>query len=183
MKTSSVFSPGEDSTRITLSGTFRLITEMNPPFLPCPRLMFSAPQYSVFPAGCSYRTPGIKNSLCKTTINSLPGNSSSRYSMKLTSKALHTEEAFSGLFDFSIASKASSGEILLQSQKQTKVTWCEIWTGVWCRCSQPRVRVVIWFCVAVTESDLSLSSNNRTPDLRSPGRFFPSISTECHSTV
>ncbi|GFY06133.1 uncharacterized protein TNCV_3108121 [Trichonephila clavipes] len=37
-------------------------------------------------------------------------------------RALHTEEAFNGLFDFSIAPKAPSGEILLQSQKQMKVT-------------------------------------------------------------
>ncbi|GFX64914.1 hypothetical protein TNCV_450521 [Trichonephila clavipes] len=44
-------------------------------------------------------------------------------------RALHTGEAFNGLFDFSIASKAPSGEILLQSQKQMKVTWCEIKTG------------------------------------------------------
>ncbi|GFW27098.1 hypothetical protein TNCV_93241 [Trichonephila clavipes] len=43
MKASSILSPGEDSTRITLSGTFRLTTEKNtPPFLGCPRLMFSA---------------------------------------------------------------------------------------------------------------------------------------------
>ncbi|GFY29910.1 hypothetical protein TNCV_4072231 [Trichonephila clavipes] len=46
MKASSNFSPGEDSTRITLSGTFRLITEKNTTiFLRCPRLMFSASQY------------------------------------------------------------------------------------------------------------------------------------------
>ncbi|GFT56848.1 hypothetical protein TNCV_2522501 [Trichonephila clavipes] len=55
-------------------------------------------------------------------------------------------------------SKAPSGEILLQSRKQIKVTWCEIKT-VWCRRSKPRI--AIWFCVAVAES-----SNNRTPDLR-----------------
>ncbi|GFW94927.1 uncharacterized protein TNCV_3398061 [Trichonephila clavipes] len=55
-KVSSIFFPSEDSTRITLSGTFRFITEKNtPPFLWCPRLMFSAPQYPVFPAGCSQR--------------------------------------------------------------------------------------------------------------------------------
>ncbi|GFV08370.1 hypothetical protein TNCV_328041 [Trichonephila clavipes] len=33
-------------------------------------------------------------------------------------------------------------------------------------------KIAIWFCVAVVECDLVLSSNNRTPDLRSPGRFF-----------
>ncbi|GFV51421.1 hypothetical protein TNCV_3465471 [Trichonephila clavipes] len=43
-------------------------------------------------------------------------------------RALHTEEAFNGLFDFSITSKAPSGEIL-QSRKQMKVTWCEIRTS------------------------------------------------------
>ncbi|GFS78160.1 hypothetical protein TNCV_1107711 [Trichonephila clavipes] len=45
-------------------------------------------------------------------------------------RALHTEEAFNGLFDFSIASKATSGEIFRQSQKQMKVTWCEIRTVI-----------------------------------------------------
>ncbi|GFX58011.1 hypothetical protein TNCV_4047691 [Trichonephila clavipes] len=38
-------------------------------------------------------------------------------------KDLHKEEAFNGLFDFSIASKAPSGGILLQSRKQVEVTW------------------------------------------------------------
>ncbi|GFV64392.1 hypothetical protein TNCV_2503101 [Trichonephila clavipes] len=42
-----------------------------------------APQYSVFPAGCSQRdapewTPGIKDSLYKTIVDCLPRNSSSR---------------------------------------------------------------------------------------------------------
>ncbi|GFW47537.1 hypothetical protein TNCV_3177011 [Trichonephila clavipes] len=32
--------------------------------------------------------------------------------------------------------------------------------------------VAIWFCVAVDECELALPSNNRTPDLKSPGRFF-----------
>ncbi|GFU61393.1 hypothetical protein TNCV_3404811 [Trichonephila clavipes] len=44
--------------------------------------------------------------------------------------ALHTEEAFNGLFDFSITSKATSGEIFRQSRKQMKVTWCEIRTVI-----------------------------------------------------
>ncbi|GFS81290.1 hypothetical protein TNCV_1224861 [Trichonephila clavipes] len=51
-----------------------------------------------------------------------------------------------------------------------KVTWFEIRTGGWCRRSQPRV--AIWFCIAVAECGLVLSSNNRTPDLRNPGCFF-----------
>ncbi|GFT61902.1 hypothetical protein TNCV_4497141 [Trichonephila clavipes] len=73
---------------------------------------------------------------------------------------------------FSIASKALSGEIFLQRRKQVKVTWYKIGTicGGWCRCSLPRV--AIWFCVAIAECSLALSSNNRTPDLRNKGRFF-----------
>ncbi|GFW20416.1 transient-receptor-potential-like protein [Trichonephila clavipes] len=42
--------------------------------------------------------------------------------------------------------------------------------GGWCQSSQPRV--AIWFCIAVAECGFTLSSNNRTPDLRSPGHFF-----------
>ncbi|GFT16784.1 hypothetical protein TNCV_1333921 [Trichonephila clavipes] len=45
---------------------------------------------------------------------------------------------------------APSDEILLQSQKQEKVTWCEIRTGGWCKRSQPRV--AIWFCIDVAEN-------------------------------
>ncbi|GFW01885.1 hypothetical protein TNCV_3028561 [Trichonephila clavipes] len=85
-------------------------------------------------------------------------------------RALHTEEAFNGLFDFRVASKAPSGEILLHSQKEMKVIWCEIRTGGWCRHSQPRT--AIWFGCAVAECGLTLSSNNRTPELRSPDRVF-----------
>ncbi|GFU72808.1 hypothetical protein TNCV_3712311 [Trichonephila clavipes] len=65
--------------------------------------------------------------------------------------------------------RTPSGEILLQSLKQIKVTWCEIRTEI---LAFPQPRVAIWFCVAVTECGLALSSNDRTPDLRSPGRFF-----------
>ncbi|GFS76924.1 hypothetical protein TNCV_3756051 [Trichonephila clavipes] len=41
-------------------------------------------QYPVFPAGCSQRgaldlKPGIKASLCKTAVERLPGNSSSKH--------------------------------------------------------------------------------------------------------
>ncbi|GFV66664.1 hypothetical protein TNCV_2594851 [Trichonephila clavipes] len=74
----------EDSTRIILSGTFQLITEKNTPiFLWYPRLIFSAPQHLVFPAGCSQRnapkwTPSVKDSLYKTTVDCLHVNSSSR---------------------------------------------------------------------------------------------------------
>ncbi|GFV97209.1 hypothetical protein TNCV_161781 [Trichonephila clavipes] len=91
MNASSIFSPGEDSTRITLTGTFRIIIEkITPPFLWCPRLMFSAPQYPVFPAGCSQRgmpdwTLGVKANLCKTDVDNLPENSS-RHSSKVTSE-------------------------------------------------------------------------------------------------
>ncbi|GFW78444.1 hypothetical protein TNCV_1379901 [Trichonephila clavipes] len=83
-------------------------------------------------------------------------------------KALHLEEAFNGLFDFSSASKVSSGEILLQSWKQMKVTWCEIRTVDY---SLP-TKSCNMVCVAVAECGLALSSNNRTPDLRSPDNFF-----------
>ncbi|GFS52054.1 hypothetical protein TNCV_1104761 [Trichonephila clavipes] len=92
IKVNSVSSPGEDSTRITLSGTFRLITQKNmPSFLWCPQLMFSAPQYPLFPAVCRQRhaqdwTPDIKNCLCKTAVDCFPGNSSSRPSSKVMSK-------------------------------------------------------------------------------------------------
>ncbi|GFV47603.1 hypothetical protein TNCV_2081631 [Trichonephila clavipes] len=49
--------------------------------------MFSASQYPVFSSGCNQRdapnwTPGIKANLCKTAVDSLPGNSSSRHSNK-----------------------------------------------------------------------------------------------------
>ncbi|GFT29205.1 hypothetical protein TNCV_3588021 [Trichonephila clavipes] len=43
--------------------------------------------------------------------------------------------------------------------------------GGWCGRSQRSV--AIWFCIAVAECGLALTSNNRTPDLRSPGHFFP----------
>ncbi|GFX23809.1 hypothetical protein TNCV_1788401 [Trichonephila clavipes] len=36
--------------------------------------------------------------------------------------------------------------------------------------SQPRVEK--WFCIAVAECGLALSSNSRTPDLKSTGHFF-----------
>ncbi|GFX18971.1 hypothetical protein TNCV_322761 [Trichonephila clavipes] len=74
------------------------------------------------------------------------------------------------LFSRNDSSPAPSGEILPQSQKRMKYTWWDIRTGVWCRLSQPRV--AIWFCIVVTECVLALSSNNRTPDLKNPGRFF-----------
>ncbi|GFU99954.1 hypothetical protein TNCV_236071 [Trichonephila clavipes] len=79
MKASSTFSPGEDSTRITLSRTLRLITEKNTPaFFWSSQLMFSAPQYPVFPAGSGQRdTPdwmlGVKANRCKTAVYCLPG--------------------------------------------------------------------------------------------------------------
>ncbi|GFU81691.1 hypothetical protein TNCV_3645911 [Trichonephila clavipes] len=89
---SSIFISGVDSTRITFSGTFRLITEKKTSsFLWCPRLMFSAPQYPFFPARCSQSAtpnwaPGIKSSLCKTAIDCLHRNSFSDHSSKITSK-------------------------------------------------------------------------------------------------
>ncbi|GFW21368.1 hypothetical protein TNCV_1531931 [Trichonephila clavipes] len=49
------------------------------------------PQYSVFPAGYSQRDSpdwpaDVKTSLCKTSVDSLPGNSSSRHGSSVTSK-------------------------------------------------------------------------------------------------
>ncbi|GFW17797.1 hypothetical protein TNCV_1133971 [Trichonephila clavipes] len=89
-----------------------------------------------------------------------------KYNIEKLRAALHTEEEFNGLFDFSITSKAPSGEILLQSRKQMKVTWCR--SGLFGRrCRHSQSRGAIWFCVPVTES-----SNNRTSDLRNSGHFF-----------
>ncbi|GFX68745.1 CABIT domain-containing protein [Trichonephila clavipes] len=82
----------EESTSFPLSDIFLLITERNiPPFLWCPPLMLLAPQYPVFPAGCSQRdapdwTLGLKVSLCKIAVDCLPENSSSRHSSKDTSR-------------------------------------------------------------------------------------------------
>ncbi|GFT01769.1 hypothetical protein TNCV_4205751 [Trichonephila clavipes] len=87
-----IFSPGEDLTRITLCDMFRLITEKNtPPFVCFSRLIFLASPYPFFPAKCSQRDapdlkPNAKGSLCMTAVNCLPGNYSSRYSSKVTSK-------------------------------------------------------------------------------------------------
>ncbi|GFX76640.1 hypothetical protein TNCV_3163581 [Trichonephila clavipes] len=66
MKASPIFSPGDDSTRITLLGTFILITEKNTtPFLWCQRLICSVPSYPVFIERCRQRDtldwmPGLK---------------------------------------------------------------------------------------------------------------------------
>ncbi|GFX01498.1 hypothetical protein TNCV_1864711 [Trichonephila clavipes] len=54
----------------------------------CPGLRYSTPKYPVFPVGCSQRntqdwTPEVKDSLCKTAVEYLPGNSSSRHSVKV----------------------------------------------------------------------------------------------------
>ncbi|GFW29672.1 uncharacterized protein TNCV_3935391 [Trichonephila clavipes] len=84
--------PSKDSTRITLPGAFRLISENNTlPLLRCLQLMLSVLQYPVFPAGCSQRDapdwmPGIKARICKTSEVFLPGYAFSRHSSKVTSK-------------------------------------------------------------------------------------------------
>ncbi|GFS59052.1 hypothetical protein TNCV_69501 [Trichonephila clavipes] len=62
-----------------------------------------------------------------------------------------------------------------------KVTWCEIRTGEWCWRSQPRV--AIWFCTAVAECSLTLSSNNRTQNLRNPCHFFRITSFNLHKGI
>ncbi|GFV58130.1 hypothetical protein TNCV_2109581 [Trichonephila clavipes] len=82
---------------------------------------------------------------------------------------LHTEKPFNGLFDFIIASKAPSKQeeadsYLVQDQ------------DCMCVCGgsrrRPQPRATTWFCVAVNECGLTLTSNNRTQGLRSPGCFF-----------
>ncbi|GFV60119.1 hypothetical protein TNCV_3886371 [Trichonephila clavipes] len=94
MKANSIFSPGEDTTRITLSGTLRLISEKyTTPFLWCPELLFSAPQCPDFPAGSSQRgapdwKPSVKADLCKMAIDCFLRNSSSRQSSNFTSKPM-----------------------------------------------------------------------------------------------
>ncbi|GFW79248.1 hypothetical protein TNCV_2476551 [Trichonephila clavipes] len=91
MNLSAIFSPGIDSTKITLYDTSRFFTEKNmPPFLWCPRLMFISPQYPVFSAGCKDApdwAPSVKASLYKTPVDYLPRNSS-RHSSKYTSRPM-----------------------------------------------------------------------------------------------
>ncbi|GFT07701.1 hypothetical protein TNCV_4046211 [Trichonephila clavipes] len=76
---------------IDLRYTHDKFAKNTPPFMWCPRLMLSAPQYPLFPAGCyqmvaPYRTPSVKASLYKRAIDCLLGNCSSRQSSKVTSK-------------------------------------------------------------------------------------------------
>ncbi|GFU64974.1 hypothetical protein TNCV_4046401 [Trichonephila clavipes] len=85
-------------------------------------------------------------------------------------KVLPTEKVFNGFFDFSIASKAHSGKILPQRKNQRKLVGARSGLCGWCRRSQPRV--AIYFCNAVTECGLTLSSNDGTIDLRKLGQFF-----------
>ncbi|GFW80393.1 hypothetical protein TNCV_2945251 [Trichonephila clavipes] len=95
MKSSTIFSSGEDSMRITFSGTFRLITEKkSPSFLHRPRLRFSASKYLVFPDVRNQRdapdwTSSVKISLCKMAVDCLPGKSRSRHTRKVTSKLMN----------------------------------------------------------------------------------------------
>ncbi|GFW85517.1 hypothetical protein TNCV_145621 [Trichonephila clavipes] len=94
MKASSTFSPGEDSTKITLAGESRLISKTNtPPFLWYSQLMLLAPQKLVFLTGCRQRdtqdwAPGVNDSLCMMAVDCLSGNSFSRHSSKVTSKLM-----------------------------------------------------------------------------------------------
>ncbi|GFT11474.1 hypothetical protein TNCV_2522961 [Trichonephila clavipes] len=53
--------------------------------------------------------------------------------------------------------------------------------GRWCR--DFRSRVTKGFYDVITESDLALSSSNRTPDLRSPDHFFRTVSFYIVSNV
>ncbi|GFV18454.1 hypothetical protein TNCV_4468901 [Trichonephila clavipes] len=91
-------------------------------------------------------------------------------------RALYTEESFNGLFDFSIASKAPSGEILLQSRKQMTVTWCGIKTVWWMMNASPTKNCNMVLRCRCRVCGLALSSNNKTPYLRSPGHFFRIVS-------
>ncbi|GFX20431.1 hypothetical protein TNCV_3487891 [Trichonephila clavipes] len=94
-------------------------------------------------------------------------------------RALHMEETFFGLFVFSIASKAPSGQILLLSRKQMRGIGARSGLyGKLCRHSQPRVAVR--FCVAVTECSLGMSSSNRTLDLRTQAISISSVGHEFH---
>ncbi|GFV99720.1 hypothetical protein TNCV_5080801 [Trichonephila clavipes] len=84
---------------------------------------------------------------------------------------LHAEQTFNGLFNFRVASKAPSCDIFFKDGNRRKSLGARSGLyGGYCRHSQPRV--AIWFCIAVAECGLALSSNNRTSDLRSPGHFF-----------
>ncbi|GFV59838.1 hypothetical protein TNCV_4739661 [Trichonephila clavipes] len=93
------------------------------------------------------------------------------------------------VFDFSVASKAPSGEILLQSRKRCKSLGARSGLyGGWYRRSRPSI--AIWFCTAISECGLALSPNNKTQDLRNPGHFFRihlldhgSTSTQCYIGV
>ncbi|GFU71883.1 hypothetical protein TNCV_1628241 [Trichonephila clavipes] len=66
------------------------------------------------------------------------------------------------------------------SKPETDESQCEIRSGGWCKRSQPRV--AIWFCIAVTECGLALSSNNRTPDLRPRRHCDTLVPTSKNST-
>ncbi|GFU41907.1 hypothetical protein TNCV_2085921 [Trichonephila clavipes] len=73
-------------------------------------------------------------------------------------RALHTEEAFNGLFDFSVASKATSVEIFRQSRKQMKVTWCGIRTVIQELQTQSgnmvlRCRRRVWTCIITQQQN------------------------------
>ncbi|GFU05209.1 hypothetical protein TNCV_575381 [Trichonephila clavipes] len=71
--------------------------------------------------------------------------------------ALHTEEAFNDLSDFSAASKAPSGELFLQSEKQRKITWCEIgtaWRMVYASCDMVlRWRHRVWSLIVLQQQN------------------------------
>ncbi|GFX98342.1 hypothetical protein TNCV_4909851 [Trichonephila clavipes] len=62
----------------------------------------------------------------------------------------------------SIRSDLSDALMLLSVQKQSGVD----------KQMRSKPTVAISFCVAIDECGLALSSNNRTPDLKSPGHFF-----------
>ncbi|GFU83602.1 hypothetical protein TNCV_1886371 [Trichonephila clavipes] len=74
----------------------------------------------------------------------------------------------------SIASKASSGEFLLQSQKQLKVTWCEIRTMILAlpvkSCNMVlRCRQRVWSRIVIQQQKARFEK---------PGHFFPNLSLQ-----
>ncbi|GFV62701.1 hypothetical protein TNCV_901561 [Trichonephila clavipes] len=134
MKASSIFSSDEDSTRISLYGTFRFTTEKNmPPFMWCPQLMFSVPRYLVFPAGCSQRntpdwTPGTEVNLCKTTVECLSENSCYRNRNKVMSKLRSHRPPMSScaLFQVAILCRYRCSVETLANLPGDSTTWLEL---------------------------------------------------------
>ncbi|GFV73793.1 hypothetical protein TNCV_2314881 [Trichonephila clavipes] len=98
-------------------------------------------------------------------------------------RALHTEEALNDIFVFRIASEVPSCEILLQSRKQMKITWCEIRTDGWCRRSQTmsynmvsHCRCRVWYRILIR-----LLARTEKPRLLFQNHLFQ-FRSGCHNT-